>query len=547
MASLQNEHFQEHSVQARGFNRDGNFHGQSTLPAYDHVVSNESSPLLPPYTKVDHKKTSQNDAQCLAARHILAFMAFMGFFNVYCLRVNLSVALVAMVNSTEKNDSAASECPDPNGNTTSSTTQAEFDWDESTQGIVLGSFFYGYITTQIPGGWLASKIGGKKLFGYGVLCTSVLTLITPVAVRYSVYLFIAVRVLEGIGEGVTFPAMHAMWGEWAPVWERSKLAAFTYAGAQLGTVFSLPISGVLCDSNIAGGWPSVFYVFGGLGCLWFIAWMLLTSNTPAEHSRISSSEREYIESSIGKKENLATPWKQILTSPAVLACCVAHFSYNWGFYTLLTCLPTYMKSILKFNMKENGLLSALPYLVLWIMQNVCGILADYLRRHGYLTTKVTRKLFNSAGLAFPGLFVIFVGYVGCNHLLAVVFLTLSVGLGGFAMGGFNVNHLDIAPKFAGSLMGITNCVATIPGFVAPAVVGYLTDNNNTRQQWQTIFYISASISFFGALFYAIFSEGEERSWSRQQVKGQTTGDRDADFGIQNQTLIVPPPSSSEIN
>lgn len=80
----------------------------------------------------------------------------------------------------------------------------EFDWDETTQGYILGAFFYGYIVTQVPGGWLASKFGGKNLFGYGVLCTSVLTLITPVAARYSVYLLIAVRVLEGLGEVIDF-------------------------------------------------------------------------------------------------------------------------------------------------------------------------------------------------------------------------------------------------------------------------------------------------------------------------------------------------------
>ncbi|XP_012943338.1 sialin [Aplysia californica] len=449
-------------------------------------------------------------------------MAFLGFVNVYCLRVNLSVALVAMVNSTsDSNTTNSNECPDPDGgNSSSSSNMGEFNWDEETQGYVLGAFFYGYIVTQLPGGWLASKIGGKNLFGYGVLCTSLLTLVTPVAARYSVYLFIAVRVLEGIGEGVTFPAMHAIWGNWAPVWERSKLAAFTYAGAQLGTVVSLPISGVLCDSDVAGGWPSVFYVFGAIGCLWFIAWMLVVHNTPADHPRISASEREYIESSIGKKEKVDTPWRHILTTPAVWGMAVAHFSNNWGFYTLLTCLPSYMKNILKFNMKENGLLSAVPYLVCWLMQNASGLTADYLRSHGHLSTQNTRKLFNSLGLVLPGGLLIVVGYVGCDHVLAMVFLTLSVGFGGCTMGGYNVNHLDVAPKFAGVLMGITNAIATIPGFVGPAIVGYLTNNDQRRSQWQIVFYITAAVYVFGTIVYLIFARGEEMWWSRAPPKRQ---------------------------
>ena len=65
-------------------------------------------------------------------------------------------------------------------------------------------------------------------------------------------------------QGVTFPAMHAMWGSWAPPLERSKLATFTYAGSHMGTIISSPISGVLCGSDFLGGWPAVFYLFGEL-------------------------------------------------------------------------------------------------------------------------------------------------------------------------------------------------------------------------------------------------------------------------------------------
>lgn len=44
-------------------------------------------------------------------------------------------------------------------------------------------------------------------------------------------------------------------------WDRVMIP-FSVTGAQLGTVFSMPISGILCKSNFLGGWPSVFYVFG---------------------------------------------------------------------------------------------------------------------------------------------------------------------------------------------------------------------------------------------------------------------------------------------
>jgi MFS family permease len=68
--------------------------------------------------------------------------------------------------------------------------------------------------TQLPGGRLAELWGGKWLYGLGVLVTAIFTLLTPLAAQTSAYLLVAVRVMEGLGEGVTFPAMHAMLGWW---------------------------------------------------------------------------------------------------------------------------------------------------------------------------------------------------------------------------------------------------------------------------------------------------------------------------------------------
>lgn len=89
----------------------------------------------------------------------------------------------------------------------------EFIWDEATQGLVLGSFFYGYVLTQVPGGRLAEMFGGKLIYGFGVLITAIFTLLTPIAAYYSLPALVLVRILEGMGEGVTFPAMHAMLGK----------------------------------------------------------------------------------------------------------------------------------------------------------------------------------------------------------------------------------------------------------------------------------------------------------------------------------------------
>lgn len=76
----------------------------------------------------------------------------------------------------------------------------EFDWDEVQQGIILGSFFYGYMLTQLPGGLLAQRFGGKWPLGLGLLVTAIFALLTPLAARTHIGLLIACRVVQGLGE-----------------------------------------------------------------------------------------------------------------------------------------------------------------------------------------------------------------------------------------------------------------------------------------------------------------------------------------------------------
>ena len=99
-----------------------------------------------------------------SCRLVLLIMGFLGCVNVYCLRVNLGVALVAMVNHTQQAYSNISHNYSHNNNgdicvssasveetafDKDGTRSGEFNWDSNTQGTILAAFFYGYITTQV--------------------------------------------------------------------------------------------------------------------------------------------------------------------------------------------------------------------------------------------------------------------------------------------------------------------------------------------------------------------------------------------------------------
>uniref|UniRef100_A0AAQ5Z5M5 Sialin n=1 Tax=Amphiprion ocellaris TaxID=80972 RepID=A0AAQ5Z5M5_AMPOC len=438
---------------------------------------------------------------CCSARYMLAFLSSFGFFVVYSLRVNLSVAMVDMLNTTHQTspNHSGSVCPPHTSSPPPkhNHTAGVYNWDSETQGWILGSFFYGYILTQIPGGYLAGRFGPKWLMGFGVLGTAVFTLLTPTAADLGASYLIAVRVLEGIGEGVTFPAMYTMWAAWAPPLERSRLLTITYIGAQLGTVVCLPLSGQICFYL---DWTYVFYIFGAVGLVWFILWSFLVFNSPNTHPRISERERLYITNS------------NILAAPSVMKglTCLnlfwLNFTVRYSFIVESTVTPRYLTS------ETNGLLSALPYLGCAIVAVLSGQVADYLRESCLYPTILVRKVFSIIGMIGPAAFLVAAGYTGCNYILAVSFVTVSSSLGGVSASGFNINHLDIAPSYAGILLGVTNTFATIPGMVGPVIARDLT-KHNTIEEWQTVFYIAAAINLFGALFFNAFGKGTVQPWA----------------------------------
>lgn len=91
-----------------------------------------------------------------------------------------------------------------------------FDWSESQKQLILGSFFWGYIMTELPGGRLAELIGGHRVFGHSMLWSSVVTLIIPFAANLGVAAMVTSRVVLGFLLGASWPAIHPMTAVWIP-------------------------------------------------------------------------------------------------------------------------------------------------------------------------------------------------------------------------------------------------------------------------------------------------------------------------------------------
>jgi MFS transporter, ACS family, solute carrier family 17 (sodium-dependent inorganic phosphate cotransporter), other len=263
-----------------------------------------------------------------------------------------------------------------------------------------------------------------------------------------------------------------VYAKWSPPLERSRSSGFALSGCFAGTVIAMVSSGYLA---VVFGWQSIFYVFGIIGLLWTIAWFSIVHESPDLDPFISLTEKEYIRKSLENEGHLKIanpPWKSILSSKPVYAIAVAHFSYTWGYYTLLTQLPAYMNDILNFDLQNSGFVSAIPFLALSLLLFVSGYLADRLQIKNWLSITQVRKYFTNISFLAEMFFLLLAAYF-TNTTTVIVCITLSVGLGAFSISGFLANPLDLAPQYASIIVGFSNTFATLPGLISPILTGYI--------------------------------------------------------------------------
>ncbi|XP_044749303.1 vesicular glutamate transporter 1 isoform X1 [Coccinella septempunctata] len=459
----------------------------------------------PPLRKVDQYVRAE--CPCLSKRATVALLSCMGFIIMFGMRTSMGIVKLQFENKTKV-------------------------WGEDTASAIESAIFWGYFITQIPGGLIAAAYPANKLFGFAIGTSSLLNFFIPFTYKHPPFI-ITLKVLQGLVEGVTYPACHGIMRYWAPPLERSKLATLAFSGCYGGVMFAMLICGVLVDYF---GPMSPFYFYSVIGMIWYVAWVWLVFEKPALHPCIETKELLYIENSLGKNAETYvaptlqnTPWLTFFKSMPCYAIFVANFCRSWNFYLLVLNQPIYFSDTYHESIEKNTILGALPHFLMTIIVPSGGILADRIRRKGILTTTQVRKLFNCGGFGMEATFFIVMAY--CNDFeLAIAALSIGVAFSGFAISGFNVNHLDIAPRYASILMGMSNGIGTIAGCICPYVVNKILGEERTIERWREVFILSAFIHYAGVIFYGIFASGELQEWADPTAEEEKQWNQMAETG-----------------
>ncbi|KAJ6646778.1 Sialin [Pseudolycoriella hygida] len=483
-------------------------------------------------------KSSKVSTKC---RNILWHLSFWGFIINYVARSNLNMAIVSMARPrNQSNSSASSECfnhssslPIVNaGNFTSDNfnkhfsvertimdalklpyNDTGFDWTEYEYGQCLGSFYWFFWSTHLMGGYLANRFGTKLIFGISNFLSCAISCLIPMAAYLNFNLLLAVRVTQGILNGFCWPAMYDIVSRWIPPNERSTFVT-AYIGGSVGLAIFYPIFGYILTVS---SWEWIFHFSAMASLIWFIFWQCCVYNSPAEHPRIDSSELNYITKALGDSvqnhQNVSIPWISILTSFPLWITIIGFWGSVWQILTLMIQLPSYFKLIHNFDYSVSGLLSGGPYILRMGFSYIFSSLIDYLLRSKTLTRTNARKFAVFVNSILSGFVVMLLAYSGCNSTAAIVLSSVAITLLGAQASGFLCCFVDLAPNFSSILMGMALTISVLSGTVSSHIVGVLTNNNQTSEQWKLVFFISAGMTSACGMIFIIFGSAELQKWN----------------------------------
>lgn len=334
-------------------------------------------------------------------------------------------------------------------------------------GLIASAFGVGYLIMTVEGGILVDRFGARKIWSVFAVFWSLSCAFIGLATGFF-WLFLF-RLLLGITEGPSFPAMTRVCADWLPVKERARALAFGLAAVPFASVIGAPLISHLVA---ALGWRQMFFILGGLGFIWALLWVCLFKDQPKDSKHVSKEELALIHSDHTlEMKTTKTSWKFILSNRTLLINNYAFFAFGYLLFFAITWLPGYLEQTYHLHIKTVGWFLIAPWLTAAILILLGGIISDWL----WQKTKSIRHSRSQIIWVCQLLSVICFIPLLFTHsiMITAISITLGVGFGLMPNAAFYAINADLAYDKAATSLGVMDAAFAFAGILAPSLTGWL--------------------------------------------------------------------------
>ncbi|HEV2213489.1 MAG TPA: MFS transporter [Gammaproteobacteria bacterium] len=381
---------------------------------------------------------------------------------------------------------------------------AEFGFDTTAVGRILGAFGIGYIVTTFLGGIWADHYGARlTLFGASLLW-SVSIGMTGLASGF--VMLYAARVLLGVAEGPNFPALNRAVADWLSSRERAIALSNSLVAVPLALAIGAPL---VTQLILHLGWRGMFLVLMVLGALWLPLWWFLFRDFPEQSPHVDAAELAHIRDGAERRRDPAALharrshglqlWRFLLSNPTLLANDWAFFVFGYYLFFFMTWLPSYFQQVYHLDLKQVGLFNVLPWLSAAVLLWAFGYLSDWLlKRTDSLRIARSHPIWISQLLA--ALCILPVIYTH-SFGVALGFITLAVALSMSTNSAYYAINVDVARERSGTALGVMDALFALAGYLAPTLTGELVAGTGS---FETVFWVLAGLALSSVLVVLLF-------------------------------------------
>jgi MFS family permease len=337
---------------------------------------------------------------------------------------------------------------------------AEFHISTVTLGFFLSSFLWSYAACLILWGFAVDRFGPRATTAIGLTIWSLATVTTGLCATLPT--LFASRLAMGAGEASWAPSTGRLVREWVPVAQRALshmiVSTGSYAGPALGSVLFAWVTSHY-------GWRAGFFVMGGLGLVWLVAWAIWfrkPDGAPAEPAENAQATGTLSTGGLGQLVRSVSMWGLFFTQGTGV----------YTHYLFLTWLPSYLVASRHLTIMKTGLLAAVPYAVTIIAGLLLAHNSDRLLRTRGTHTGERRRMV--AAMLILSAVVLATPFANSTWLvLALISVSMTGSAVANALNASLLLDLLDSSADAGKATGLLVTGGNVFGLLAPIVTGYV--------------------------------------------------------------------------
>ena len=405
----------------------------------------------------------------------------------------------------------------------------ELGMTQAQLGRVFSAFLFGYALFQLPGGWVADRVGASRVLRalpwlWVVLTVAVAALPSAAAAWGGMAALLGLRFLMGAAAAPTYPASAQGVAQWVAPGVRASANGWVIGSVGFGSAIApILITAVMGQwgwrmSLVASAVPAL-----AMGIIWLLVHPaagkrgqapfaddlkrknVADGDGPDRHTPSfapESADRAQPEkrgqapfADDLKRKNQATGAETAIRTPQFALLTMSYSLQGYVGYIFVFWFYLYLVQERHFDIVSGALFSSLPWILSMVAIPGGGALADYLSR-GRLGPVWGRRLVPMVGMVGSGV-LLSVGAHTANAHVAAVTLALSTALILSVEGPFWATMNDLSGARSGLGGGIMNTGCNIGGLISPALTPALA----AAVGWEPALHLAAGLAVVAGLLW----------------------------------------------